>query len=862
MNKTVIRKFAIWSRQQLLLSVKQKAFSYDIVSNENMFPEADIISGHPISQTEKQQRRELIDQIRKNGYEAVMEEVAFTWFNRFIALRFMEVNGYLPSKIRLFTDENGSFKPEVLKQALSVEIKGLDRSRILEYLEKQDNEGLYRYLLITQCNSLNAALPSMFEPISNWTELLLPDNLLNSGSFLAHMISDIPEEDWLDQVQIIGWLYQYYNSERKDSIQSILKKKGEISREQIPVITQLYTPDWIVQYLVQNSLGRIAIRNIVSNYCCNMSESERIEKENTIAAEFGWKYYIPEAKQEPEAQKQLNQFHTSPIALQSLKLIDPCMGSGHVLVYAFDVFMQMYRNEGWSDRDAVKSILENNLWGLDIDQRAGQLAYFSVMMKARKYDRKVFSEGISPNILSICDSAFIDNDLIDYISGNDEKLREILQEIKNKFIDARALGSLLIYSGQDIDLLKIKLNKLIDSDSSDFLSARYNNTIKEKLLPLIHQSEVLSESYDVVCTNPPYMGLKTMPGFMRAFLSEQFPAGKHDLATAFFERCINFCRTGGIVSMITMDSWLHLSTFQELRNKLSTQECFINLAKVEEPELDSVETVMSVFRNEYIEDYYSNVQPDLSLNTWMEPHSIQISQMKNLPGSQISCTVTDSILNSISTNSTLSNYCELLTGLQTGDNDRFCRFWFEVSNNNIEKDAVDEDSAAKSGKRWYPYNKGGGFRKWYGLRQEIVNWENNGAALSDFRNSGGSVMMIGKDKYFKPGLTWNLNTFGRLSLRYSPEGAIIGNGGPGCFAEKTILMYILGFLNSIVAARLVNVFNPGRNCSPGTLGILPFNYDGNSSEHITNISTECIEISKMDWDSSETSMDFLKHPLL
>lgn len=867
MNKPAIKKFSVWSRQQLLLSIKQRAFSYEVCENEIFYPEADIINGRPLSAAEKEQRRELINEIKKKSYESVMEEVAFTWFNRFVALRFMEVNSYLPSKTRIFTDDEGNFKPELLKQALSVEIEGLDRNRILELLEKQENEELYRYLLITQCNALNAALPYMFEPISNWTELLFPDNLLNTDSILAHMVSDIPEEDWLDQVQIIGWLYQYYNSELKDSVQSILKRNEEICRELIPVITQLYTPDWIVQYLVQNSLGRLAIsvkRSAASGseQGLGISEAERIAKEKEISEAYGWKYYLPEAEQEPKVREQLNELFPCPLSLDTLKFLDPCMGSGHVLVYAFDVFMQLYREAGWSDKDAVRSILENNIWGLDIDKRAGQLAYFSIMMKARKYDRKVFSEKLSPNVLSVQDSSFMEEDLIRYISKENEDLYETLHGLKRIFTDAQIFGSLLTCPFQNFALLENRLISLTGSVEPDLISEGYNKTITEKLFPLLHQAKILSESYDIVCTNPPYMGLKTMPEVIRAFLSEQFPAGKHDLAGAFIQRCIQLCRSGGTVSMVTMDSWLHLSAFQNLRDMLCSQKYFINIAQVEAEEFDGVKTVMAVIRNEHNENCFTNVQSVCSKSSWENPHPIKISQMKNLPGSQISCSVTEGILSAVSIFPHLSYYCELTTGLQTGDNDRFCRFWYEISKADLNKNAVDINSAAQSAKRWYPYNKGGGFRKWYGLRMEVVNWKNDGEALSEFKNDGGSVMIVGREKYFTPGLTWNLNTFGKLSLRYSPEGAIVGNGGPGCFAEGAKLMYILGFLNSSVAARFVDVLNPSRNCPPGTLGALPFQYEGRSAEHISQITTESIEISKTDWDASETSMDFRKHPLL
>ena len=369
MNKAAIKNYAIWARVQLIESAKQRAFEYEITENGESKANIGSIGGRLLSVDEKEQRKQLISQIQRKGYTQVMEEVAYTWFNRFIALRFMEVNGYLPSKIRVFTDENGAFKPEILKEAMSVELDELDRNKVLNLLDKQDNEALYKYLLITQCNALNTGLPYMFEKIANWSELLFPANLLRSDSVVARMVSDIPEEDWTDAVQIIGWMYQYYNTELKDDTFALLKKNVKISKERIPAATQLFTPDWIVRYMVENSLGRLWVEG----------HPDAELKEN-------WKYYLEEAEQDPDVETKLAEIRKEYAVLkpEDIKVIDPCMGSGHILVYAFDVLMQIYTSAGWSERDAAKSILENNLYGLDIDDRAGQLAYFAVMMKARK----------------------------------------------------------------------------------------------------------------------------------------------------------------------------------------------------------------------------------------------------------------------------------------------------------------------------------------------------------------------------------------------------------------------------------------------------------------------------------------------
>ena len=401
MNKTAIKNFAIWARVHLIEAAKQRAYEYEITENGENKTSVQTIGDRVLTTDEKSQREQLIVEIRRKGYTQVIEEAAYTWFNRFIALRFMEVNGFLPSKVRVFTDENGAFKPEILKEAMTVEIDGLNRNKVLDLLDKQNNEELYKYLLITQCNALNQGLPYMFEKISNWTELLFPANLLRSDSVIGQMVSEIPEEDWQDAVQIIGWLYQYYNTELKDDTFAKLKKNVKISKERIPAATQLFTPDWIVRYMVENSLGRLWYEGHPG-----FDKSE-------------WKYYLDEAEQEPEVEEQLKKIRSeyATINPEDIKIIDPCMGSGHILVYAFDVLMQIYTANGYSERDAAKSILENNLYGLDIDDRAGQLAYFAVMMKARKHSRRILNGETRPNVFAIQDSSFMDDDFIAYVAG-------------------------------------------------------------------------------------------------------------------------------------------------------------------------------------------------------------------------------------------------------------------------------------------------------------------------------------------------------------------------------------------------------------------------------------------------------------
>ena len=585
MNKNAIQKFAVWARVQLIGAVKQRAFAYEITGGGDK-PELDAVGGRLLTNAEKSQRRELIGEIRRKGFDQVMEEAAYTWFNRFIALRFMEVNNYLPSKVRLFTDENGAFKPQILKEAMTVELDGLDRGIVLGLLDKQENEALYKYLLITQCNALNAALPGMFEKIANWTELLFPDNLLRADNVLGRMISDIPEEDWKDAVQIIGWLYQYYNTELKDDTFAQLKKNIKITKERIPAATQLFSPDWIVRYMVENSLGRLWL-----------------EGHPNAELRDGWKYYLDEAEQEPEVEAQLAKLREEykTIKPEEIKVIDPCMGSGHILVYAFDVLMQIYTSAGWDQREAAQSILKNNLYGLDIDDRAAQLAYFAVMMKARQYDRRLLSRGIQPNIYSIRESNGIQAMTIEYFHKNDPKLKTDIESIVTEMRDAKEYGSILNITPVDFAGLYARFDEIREDINMMQMSAL------DELLPLVKCADVLAQKYDVVVTNPPYMGSAGMGAKLLEFVKKEYPDSKSDLFAVFIERCGMLTKRGGYQSMITQHAWMFLSGYERLRVKALASD-IVNMAHLgprafEDIAGEVVQTASFVFRRTNIPTY-------------------------------------------------------------------------------------------------------------------------------------------------------------------------------------------------------------------------------------------------------------------
>lgn len=585
MNKNAIKSFAVWARAELMKQVSQKAYEYGVT--ENSLPElnTDTINDRLLSSDEKSQLNELVREVKKNGFEHVIEEVAYTWFNRFIALRYMEVNNYLPRdlRVRVFTNENNEFKPEILSEALHLEMNGLDTQKVFDYIEQNKQEELYKYLLLTLCNEMNEYLPFMFTSINDYKTLLFPDNLLNDDSVLARLISDIDEDSWLDQVQIIGWLYQYYNSELKD----IVMKKKNYTKDDIPAATQLFTPDWIVRYMVENSLGRLYINKKKhqgifedgrdpSEMTVDEINDKRIANEKYISNEMGWKYYLPEAKQDAEVLNELEKIELehSKLHPEDIKLIDPCMGSGHILVYAFDVLMDIYRDAGYSDRDASKLILENNLYGLEIDERAYHLAYFALMMKARQYNRRILSKDTKINLVEIVESSVeLNNDLLSRLG----EYKELGQYLVETFKEAKEFGSILNLDCTLEQLQKLE-NNLFEIDNNAKYGSMLDQIESQQLIdlmePLLKQAKLLVQKYDVVVTNPPYMAPDPK---QKPYVQENYPDSKSDLFAAFIEKGLDLTKVNGYSCLVTMQSWMFLSSYEKLRMKLINNNTLTNL---------------------------------------------------------------------------------------------------------------------------------------------------------------------------------------------------------------------------------------------------------------------------------------------
>lgn len=856
MNKTAIKNFAVWARVVLIEAVKQRAYEYAITEGGANDPALASIGGRLLSATEREQRRALIGEVEKKGYAQAMEEAAYTWFNRFIALRFMEVNGYLPSRVRVFTNSDGEFRPEILKEAANVEIDGLDREKVIGLLDSQDNEGLYKYLIITQCNALGVGLPGMFGKIADRTELLFPANLLRDGSVIDRMVSDIPENDWRDAVQIIGWLYQYYNSELKDDTFAGLKKNIKISKERIPAATQLFTPDWIVRYMVENSLGRIYIGWQLSAEA-GLTEAERAEKERGIAERMGWRYYLPEAEQTPEVRRQLESICTaSENSLTALKFIDPCMGSGHILVYAFDVFMQIYTAEGWSDRDAAKSIVENNLFGLDIDGRAGQLSYFAVMMKARKHNRRALSggaAGIIPNVYAICESNYISRSAADDFCGGNAAVRAEFEKLCGVMNDAKEYGSILSTKGIDFDLPLARCDGYADEVHL------YMNEVNEDIVPLIKTARLLAQEYDVVCTNPPYMGSSGMSAKLAEFVKKNYPDSKADLFAVFIERCGQMAKKNGYQAMITQHAWMFLSSFESLRKKLLSVD-IVNMAHLgarafEEIGGEVVQTTSFVIRKSHVADYKGEycrlIEPTTQQgkeNMFLageNRYAADQSNFSKIPGAPVAYWVSEAVINDFRHKSINSCFLAIVKGIFTGDNTRFLRLWYEVDSNELCK-------------KWMPYSKGGEYRKWYGNLEYVINWEGDARELRNYSGSG-----LGASQYFgKETIVWTKLTSYKTGFRSNPKDVFFDDASPALIGQEGEKKNcFLALLNSAPVAYLLGLISPTLNFQCGEIKKIPIPQECTKNVDVATLSNNCIECAKLDWDSYESSWDFKRNPM-
>ena len=861
MDKNAIKKFAVWARTELISRVSLKGLEYGITEDNMEDVNADSVGGKVLTADEKKQRQALIAEINDKGYKQVMEEVAYTWFNRFSALRFMEVNGYLPSHVRVFTDEENNFKPQIITEAIHLDLDGLDMEKVYELKDAEKTEELYKYLLIVQCNALNKILPGMFQKIADYTELLLPDNLLREGSVIQQMIELIPEADWKDAVQIIGWLYQYYNSEKKDDVFAALKKNVKITKENIPAATQLFTPDWIVRYMVENSLGRLWLEghpDVKEQFLPTEEEQSAYAAGNRAPEDTKWHYYLKEAEQEPEVQAQLTEIRKEYAALtpDQLKVIDPCSGSGHILAYMFDVLMKIYESYGYTTCEAVASIVENNLYGLDIDDRAAQLAYFAVMMKARQYDRRFFSRGIQPHVYAIVESNHVDKFAVEYFCNGDTKLTTAMDTIIKELHDAKEYGSILTVTPQDWSALYNRFAEITE----DINMSR--ETALRELLPLVQVAEVLVQNYDVVVTNPPYMGSSGMSIKLSDYVKRIYPDSKSDLFAVFIERCGQMIKKNGYQAMITQHAWMFLASYENIRKKIS-EKAIINMAHLgarafEEIGGEIVQTTSFVLENAFLSNYLGTYCRLVDSTTQTGKEELFISgkqryvsnqlRFQKIPGEPIAYWISEQFTNCYE-NELLGKVAFSDGQILTGNNDKYLKLLWEVNAHDIKL------------RKWALHAKGGEFRRWYGNIDTVVKFDP--ITIEHYKRD--RIARFPKDEIlFRRGVTWTLVSMNPLfgvreldrNLTFNKAAATI------LFNDETIIDYVLGFLNSKVSQALLRIINPTMNNNIKDILNMPFIKDMNFYSQVTSLVQCNISISKQDWDSFETSWDFQHHPLI
>ena len=901
MNKTAIKNFAIWARNKLIADIQYRAGLMGITADgiKDPLPQStgtmefyDIGTSEPYAITGEAipQRKKLVEIIRKKendssyatAYKYILEEVAYTWFNRLIAIRFMEVNDYLPSHIRVLSSESGKIEPDLVTTPFDAELAftPAEEETVLRLKTENKLDELFRLLFIKQCNALNEILPALFEKTSDYTELLLNLSVVDREGVVYHLTHDIPEQDFdithpdengeiPGQVEIIGWLYQYYNTELNEQVYDGTMSKSKIPQELLPAATTIYTPDWAVRYMVENSLGRIFIDKRkeqgvfadgrgLDEMTWDEVEAKRIANEEEIARQMGWKYYLPEAAQTQEVRQQLDEIQKQSEYkdVRDIKVIDPCMGSGHILVYAFDVLMQMYENDGYSQRDAAQCILENNLFGLDIDERAAQLAYFAVMMKARQYNRRIFSRGIQPHVYAIAESNDIDAYTRDYFANNDPKLKAALDSIIQDLHDAKEYGSILTVAPVDFAALYARMDEVQNDISLHRESAL--NTI----LPLIRVAEALAQQYDVVVTNPPYLGSSRFSPLLDKYVKENYADVKSDLSMVMYQAAINnFSKRCGFISFITTSSWMFLSSFEKLRDYLSHAATLYNLVdfgtELFDGKVGHNPIVSWVTRKAHV-DYKMTairlVDYCYSRRDEKEPeffnlknrYTAQQSNFSKIPGSPVAYWVSGSFIQAFVNGVSLNSIAPTRKGMFTGDNDKWLKFWHEIDYRDLFF-------------KQKPYNKGGEFRRWYGNHEYVINWNNNGQSVINFKGSGN----INTTLYFRPCITWSLVTTYKPSFRgIFDNDHVMGDAGPIAAAKENDILYLLGLLNTKFVAEVAALIAPTINFSNGVAGDIPVLFDNLNRPKIEALAQENVKISQADWDSYETSWDFQRHPLI
>ena len=875
MDKPAIKKFAVWARNKLIADTKYRAGLVGVTettvaeplpqSNESVqffdvgLPQPYRIEGDTVTQRQRFVA-ELNKETAKQGsytaaYQTVVDKVAYTWFNRLIAVRYMEVNDLLPSRTRVLSSADGRAEPQIVTTPFDavLDYTPAEQQQIVNLKNDNKLDEAFRLLFLKQCAALGDCLLRLFEQVDDYMPLLLALSFTDKDGVVCHLVNDIPESDWQDAVQIVGWLYQYYNTEPKEQVFANLKKNIKISAENIPAATQLFTPDWIVRYMVENSLGRL------------WSEGHPDFDKSK------WKYYLDEAPQEPQVAQQLAELRKGYAALtpEDIKCIDPCMGSGHILAYLFDVLMQIYRSAGYTDRDAAASIVEHNLYGLDIDDRAAQMAYFVVMMKGCHYDSRFLRRHLNPHVYAIQESGELTTDALGRLGKQKSTARALLDGFKN----AKEYGSILQpkVTLAELDALQEQLREVDGaSDMGSFTDQFVAGQLLRVLCPLVEQARMLVQKYDVVVTNPPYMGGNGMNARLSDYVKKFYPDSKSDLFAVFIERCAQMDKRGGYQAMITQHAWMFLSSFEKLRAKLQLIDT-VNMAHLGAHGFDEiggevVQTTSFVMRSSHTKGYKGTYcrlidgdSEKAKAEMFVSGEKRYVAEQDNfskIPGSPVAYWVSAEIYQEY-VKGLLKNRATTKQGFKTGDNERFLRFWFEPS---IEKESL---YYKIEGRKWYPCTKGGDFRRWYGNLEYVVDWEEDGFRIKHFVDEKGKLRSRPQNLQinFHPAISWSSISSSKIHFRKCGNQMMYESKGPVLLPVDNI-DYVLGYVNTKVYQSFIDIVAPTLDYSEGAVLKVPYKYDEKNAEQICTVSASCTNLSKDDWDAFETSWDFKRHPLV
>ena len=873
MDKNILKKFAIESRQDLMEKIKNKINTFYIDEDFKNEQKGDVYilynEKHSLSLTnnEYKNRELLIKRIKELSLEQVIEEAAYTWFNRIIAIRYMEINDMLPLTkdnqslgIRVLSSKDNTPDPEILKFANLINTDLDIGFKKEKYTELKDDNEKFKYVLLLVCKKLGRVIPQVFDGITDYIDILIPDNLLNDTGFITKVINEVAESNY-NQVEIIGWLYQYYNQIEKDRVISSRKtyKKNEIA-----YATQLFTPDWIVKYMVENSLGKYWVEYngdgalYPSN---NLYPSRNLYPSSSIVD--NWKYYIKEQIEEKQEK----------VKPTDITFIDPCCGSGHILVYAFEIFYQIYLKAGFNKNDIAELILKNNLFGLDIDDRAGQLSILSIILKAREYDKNIFNKDIvkNLNIMGIQESNTISESILENISSEEE--RQLGKYLIDKFKNAKEIGSLLLLEKQDYT----QLEKCINNNNTIF-----GIELGERLKPLIKLAKIIERKYSIVVTNPPYMNNSVMSSNLKNYIQEHYKSAKSDLFSSFIIRNSLYGDENSYLGFMTPYVWMFISSYEELRKYIIEERDISSLIQFEYSALEeaTVPICSFILNNKNTDrlgvyfrltDFTGGMK--VQEKKYLEILNDNLSSYKyhknakdflSIPGSPIAYWISESFSDIFEKGTSLGKIAQVKQGLATSNNNRFLREWYEVNINKTLLTSSSVEESKNSDVKWFPYNKGGEFRKWYGNNDYVVNWEDDGYEIKNVKDENGKLRSRPQntDYYFNKSITWSLISSSNIAFRSKPFGHIFDVAGMSCFPKDEDYYYLLGFNNTKIVRHIMKFIAPTLNFQVGDIAKIPIIFNDKYKEKINSLVEENISESKEDWDSFEASWDFITHPLI